>query len=103
MKKGVSDEPATGTSVPAHSVDFRPPLRQNHSHQEAGVRSILSIALSILLVSPLAFPQQPQMYKLTIVDNAGTQKRVKKGRVSSQAVVKVTDQNDVPVAGIAVL
>lgn len=41
-------------------------------------------------------------YKLTIVENASTSKRVKKGRVSSQAVVKLTDENDVPVAGIAV-
>ena len=44
----------------------------------------------------------PQKYKLTVLENASTSKRVKKGRVSSQAVVKVTDENDVPVPGIAV-
>src|ERR1039457_6709780 len=45
---------------------------------------------------------QPQKYKLTILEGASSSKRVKKGRVSSQAVVKITDENDVPVAGIAV-
>jgi hypothetical protein len=65
-------------------------------------RSTISIALCIFLGAPTLPAQAPQ-YKLTIVDNASTQKRVKKGRVSSQAVVKVTDENDVPVAGIAVL
>jgi hypothetical protein len=44
----------------------------------------------------------PPKYKLTIAENAATSKRVKKGRVSSQAVVIVTDENDVPVPGIAV-
>jgi hypothetical protein len=44
----------------------------------------------------------PQKYKLTVLEGASTSKRVKKGRVSSQAVVKVTDENDVPVPGIAV-
>jgi len=73
-------------------------------------RSTISFILCIVLGAP-ALPAQDaqapaagaQKYKLTIVDNAGTQKRVKKGRVSSQAVVKVTDENDVPVAGIAVI
>ena len=41
-------------------------------------------------------------YKLVILEDASTSKRAKKGRVSSQAVVKVTDQNNVPVPGIAV-
>jgi hypothetical protein len=41
-------------------------------------------------------------YKLTIVEGASTSKRAKKGRVSSEAVVKITDENDVPVPGIAV-
>lgn len=44
----------------------------------------------------------PQKYKLTVLESSSTSKRVKKGRVSSQAVVKVTDENDVPVPGIAV-
>jgi hypothetical protein len=72
-------------------------------------RQVLPVALSVILaihsISPAQEPQAGagQMYKLTIVDDAATTKRVRKGRVSSQAVVKVTDQNDVPVAGIAVL
>src|ERR1700733_4594729 len=44
----------------------------------------------------------PPKYKLTVLEGASTSKRVKKGRVSSQAVVKITDQNDVPVPGIGV-
>ena len=47
-------------------------------------------------------PATPQKYKLTVLEGASNSKRVKKGRVSSQAVVKITDENDVPVAGIAV-
>jgi len=39
---------------------------------------------------------------LSIVDGATTGKRAKKGKVSSEAVIRVTDENDVPVAGIAV-
>jgi hypothetical protein len=50
---------------------------------------------------PAQQPEAPK-YKLTIVENAATAKRVKKGRVSSQAVVKVTDENDVPVPGLVV-
>lgn len=47
-------------------------------------------------------PEGNQKYKLTILEGATEFKRVKKGRVSSQAVVKITDRNDVPVPGIAV-
>lgn len=49
-------------------------------------------------------PPQPstQKYKLTIVEDASTFRRAKKGRASSQAVVKVTDENDKPIAGIVV-
>src|ERR1051325_11078949 len=61
------------------------------------------------LVSP-GFGQEPTQpgadaataYKLTVIESASTSKRVKKGRVSSQAVVRITDQNNLPVPGIAV-
>ena len=43
-----------------------------------------------------------QKYTLTVVQSASSAKRLKKNRVSAQAVIKVTDENDVPVAGIAV-
>ena len=43
-----------------------------------------------------------QKYKLTVLEGVTKAKRGKKGRVSSEAVVKVTDENDIPVAGIAV-
>jgi len=78
----------------------------------------LGSAVSILLCCTLLSPgmvcaqdarQQPaqpavtpQKYKLTVMEGASTSKRTKKGRVSSQAVVKVTDSNNVPVPGIAV-
>jgi hypothetical protein len=76
---------------------------------------IISVLLCCSLLSPgLMAGQQaipdgaqanaaPQKYKLTVLEGASTSKRVKKGRVSSQAVVKVTDENDVPAPGIAVV
>jgi hypothetical protein len=70
------------------------------------LRSGITLSLVYLLTLSAILPAQqaaaPPRYKLTIVENAATSKRVKKGRVSSQAVVKVTDENDVPVAGVAV-
>jgi len=48
-------------------------------------------------------PSPAPKYKITVIDNASTAKRAKKGRVSAEAVVKVTDQNDLPVSGVAVL
>ncbi len=74
-------------------------------------RPALSLILSVLLTGVLSPAQVPQasppaagpLYKLTIVADAATSKRVRKGRVSSQAVVKVTDENDRPMPAIAVL
>ena len=78
------------------------------------IGSIISVLLCCSLLNPgLTAAQQampeaaqaaaaPQKYKLTVLAGASVSKRVKKGRVSSQAVVKVTDENDVPVAGITV-
>ncbi len=71
--------------------------------REFNLRPFLSLLLCGLLVSPVAAAQTPApKYKLTIVEGASTSKRVKKGRVSSQAVVKITDENDVPVPAIAI-
>ena len=55
-----------------------------------------------------AFEQEPQStqpaikYKLAIVEDASKFRRTAKGRASSETVVKVTDENDKPVAGIVV-
>ena len=72
-------------------------------------RSLLSLLVGIALAFPSLTAQEvanaganAPKYKLTILEGASTSKRVKKGRVSSQAVVKITDQNNVPVSGIAV-
>jgi hypothetical protein len=46
--------------------------------------------------------QQRTGFKLTVIEDASEFRRAQGGRVSSQAVVQVTDENDVPVAGIAV-
>ncbi len=67
-----------------------------------GITLSLVYVLALSGVLPAQQPAAPPKYKLTIVEGAATSKRVKKGRVSSQAVVKVTDENDVPVAGVAV-
>ena len=65
-------------------------------------RQMLASCLCLsLLGGPLAAAQEGK-FKLTIVDGATTGKRAKKGKVSSEAVIRVTDENDVPVAGIAV-
>lgn len=69
-------------------------------------KSSLAVLVCLCLANLQILPAQepgPPKYKLTVVENAATTKRVKKGRVSSQAVVMVTDQNDVPVPGVAVL
>lgn len=78
------------------------------------IGSVISVLLCCALANPMLMPGQqatpgaplanaaPQKYKLTILEGASSSKRVKKGRVSSEAVVKITDENDVPVAGIAV-
>lgn len=72
------------------------------------LRPISSVVLTTLLASP-GFSQvpdaqtaAPQRYHLAVVQNASSAKRVKKNRVSAEMVVEVTDQNNVPVAGIAV-
>jgi hypothetical protein len=71
--------------------------------RELSLRPFLSLLLCGLLASPGTAAQAPApKYKLTIVEGASTSKRVKKGRVSSQAVVKITDENDVPVPAIAI-
>ncbi len=69
---------------------------------KTSIAVIVCLCLANLQMLPAQEPGPPK-YKLTIVENAATAKRVKKGRVSSQAVVMVTDQNDVPVPGVAVI
>lgn len=63
---------------------------------------LVCFCLANLQMLPAQEPAPPK-YKLTVVENAATAKRVKKGRVSSQAVVEVTDQNHVPVPGVVVI
>lgn len=63
------------------------------------------LCLALLSPKPLLRAQEQNSapkYKITVLTDAATMKRGKKGRISSQAVVKVTDENDTPVAGIAV-
>ena len=76
--------------------------------------SVVSILLGLSLFSPgFLYAQEAgqaaaqanpaaQKYKLTIMENAATTRRVKKGRVSAEAVVRVTDTNNLPVPGITV-
>jgi len=73
------------------------------------LRAVVSFILTGILVSPgfaqaqeAAKAEPTQKFKLSVVEGASTAKRIKKKRVSAQTVVKVTDQNDAPVAGIAV-
>jgi hypothetical protein len=67
-----------------------------------------TICLAMMFARPATIlaaaqdPATPQKYKITILEDASKTKRGKKGRVSSDTVVKVTDENNVPVAGIAV-
>jgi hypothetical protein len=68
------------------------------------MRKIGSCLLAYLMgISPGLFAQEQQKYKLSILDDASTVKRVKGGRVSSQVVVKVTDENDRPMPAIAII
>jgi hypothetical protein len=92
-------------------------IRVKSSRKETAIMrigSVISVLLCCSVLNPgLMAGQQaipggeqanaaPQKYKLTVLEGASTSKRVKKGRVSSQAVVKITDENDVPVPGIAI-
>ncbi len=71
-------------------------------------RFVISYVLCFSMIQPIpSVAQEPEKptqskYKLTVVESASTMKRAKKGRVSAQAVVKVTDENDIPVSGIAI-
>ena len=73
-------------------------------------RSTVSWTLCIALCAPeistaqqTPTPTGAQKYKLTVDKDASGRIRVTNGRVSSQAVVRVTDENDVPVPAIAVI
>src|SRR5215813_1682548 len=68
------------------------------------MRKIGSCLLAFLIgISPGLFAQAQQKYKLSILEDASTVKRVKGGRVSSQVVVKLTYDNDPPMPLIAVI
>ena len=72
---------------------------------------VIAVELCGVLIGPGTAPAQqtpqtaaqaPQRYKLTILQGASTSKRVKKGTASSQAVVLLTDSNNIPVPGVTV-
>ncbi len=72
-------------------------------------QAIAGVLCWVLLSPGVATAQEPaqaagagQKYKLTILAGASTMERHKKGRSSSQAVVMITDSNNVPVPGITV-
>ena len=65
------------------------------------VRSGLAIGLSIALMAQESPP--PPKYKIEILSAAGNPKKRKKNTISSESVIRVTDQNDVPVAGVTVM
>jgi len=64
---------------------------------------LVGISPEMLAQNPTPGAPPPQKYKLSILEDASTVKRVKGGRVSSQVVVKVTDENDRPMPAIAVI
>ena len=80
-------------------------------------RGALVVALaSSLALPPPAVAQQPpappagqqeapanQKYKIEILSAAGRPQKRKKNVISSESVIRVSDSNDVPVAGIAVM
>lgn len=68
--------------------------------EDAG--EILRAGLAVAWNLPQAPQATGQKFKLTVVEDASKFRRARKGRASSQAVVKVTDENDRPVAGIVV-
>ena len=64
--------------------------------------SLLSPGFTYAEVSGQEAQPAAQKYKLTVLESPSTSKRVKKGRVSAEAVVKVTDTNNLPIPGITV-
>lgn len=64
--------------------------------------SLLSPGFTYAAVSGQEAQPAAQKYKLTVLESPSTSKRVKKGRVSAEAVVKVTDTNNLPIPGITV-
>lgn len=64
--------------------------------------SLLSPGFTYAAVNGQEAQPAAQKYKLTVLESPSTSKRVKKGRVSAEAVVKVTDTNNLPIPGITV-
>jgi hypothetical protein len=73
------------------------------------LREGLALLLSACLILPAAAAPQPQApaadtpkFKIEILTAAGKAQKRRQGMISSESVVRVTDENDVPVAGATV-
>lgn len=66
----------------------------------------VSLSLALVLEAPGSAAQDPQAapkYKIEVITAAGKPTKRKKNVISSESVIRVTDQNDVPVAGVTVM
>src|SRR5689334_12615448 len=63
---------------------------------------IAALTTPVLPQEPVATSGDTPKYQITVLDDASKFRRVRKGTASSQASIKLTDQNNTPVAGIAV-
>lgn len=81
----------------------------SHSSAHAlSARALVACLLSISLFAQQSPPPPPNpssspAYKIEILSAAGKVRKRKKNVLSSESVVRVTDANDVPVGGIAVM
>lgn len=71
------------------------------------LRQTLAAALCLCLTIPAGAEQQappasPAKYKIEILTAAGKAQKRRQGMVSSESVVRVTDENNTPVAGVTV-
>jgi hypothetical protein len=76
------------------------------------VREGLAVALCLCLALPVGaaspLPEQQEVtadapkYKIEILTAAGKVQKRRQGMVSSESVIRVTDENDTPVAGVTV-
>ena len=66
-------------------------------------RSFLSLAISLALLPAQQQERPVPKYKIEILSAAGNPKKRKKNVISSESVIRVSDTNDVPVAGVTVM
>ena len=66
-------------------------------------RSFLSLAISLALLPAQQQERPVPKYKIEILSAAGSPKKRKKNVISSESVIRVSDTNDVPVAGVTVM